>query len=54
MTIEEALEFFAKEPKIISKIKPLVDVGLGYVQLGQSSNTFQAARRSVSSWHPSW
>ncbi len=39
MTIEEALEFFAKEPKILSKIKPLMDVGLGYVQLGQSSNT---------------
>jgi excinuclease ABC subunit A len=39
MTIDEALEFFAKEPKIIAKIKPLVEVGLGYVQLGQSSNT---------------
>jgi excinuclease ABC subunit A len=39
MTIDEALEFFRKEPKIINKIKPLVDVGLGYVQLGQSSNT---------------
>ncbi|MDB5088994.1 MAG: excinuclease subunit [Mucilaginibacter sp.] len=39
MTIEEALVFFAKEPKIIAKIKPLMDVGLGYVQLGQSSNT---------------
>jgi len=39
MTIEEGLEFFAKEPKIIAKIKPLMDVGLGYVQLGQSSNT---------------
>jgi len=39
MTIDEALEFFRKEPKIIAKIKPLVDVGLGYVQLGQSSNT---------------
>ncbi|MDB5147474.1 MAG: uvrA [Mucilaginibacter sp.] len=39
MTIDEAVEFFAKEPKIISKIKPLVDVGLGYVHLGQSSNT---------------
>jgi len=39
MTIEEALEFFVKEPKIITKIKPLMDVGLGYVQLGQSSNT---------------
>ncbi|OCX51723.1 excinuclease ABC subunit A [Mucilaginibacter sp. PPCGB 2223] len=39
MTIDEALVFFAKEPKIIAKIKPLVDVGLGYVHLGQSSNT---------------
>jgi excinuclease ABC subunit A len=39
MTIEEALGFFGKEPKIIAKIKPLMDVGLGYVQLGQSSNT---------------
>ena len=39
MTIDEALEFFAKEQKIINKIKPLVDVGLGYVHLGQSSNT---------------
>ncbi|TSJ44661.1 excinuclease ABC subunit UvrA [Mucilaginibacter corticis] len=39
MTIEEALEFFASEPKIIAKIKPLFEVGLGYVQLGQSSNT---------------
>lgn len=39
MTIEEGLAFFAKEPKIIAKLKPLMDVGLGYVQLGQSSNT---------------
>ncbi|MES2278025.1 MAG: excinuclease ABC subunit UvrA [Bacteroidota bacterium] len=39
MTIDEALEFFKKEPKILNRIKPLVDVGLGYVQLGQSSNT---------------
>jgi len=39
MTIDEALEFFRKEPNIIARIKPLVDVGLGYVHLGQSSNT---------------
>ncbi|WP_202925391.1 excinuclease ABC subunit UvrA [Mucilaginibacter sp. 14171R-50] len=39
MTIDEALIFFAKDTKILAKIKPLVDVGLGYVQLGQSSNT---------------
>jgi excinuclease ABC subunit A len=39
MTIEEALVFFQDERKILSKIQPLADVGLGYVQLGQSSNT---------------
>lgn len=39
MTIEDALEFFSAEPKIVAKIKPLYDVGLGYVELGQSSNT---------------
>lgn len=38
-TIDEALEFFRKESKIFNKLKPLQDVGLGYVQLGQSSNT---------------
>lgn len=39
MTIDEALAFFASEPKILNKLQPLADVGLGYVQLGQSSNT---------------
>lgn len=39
LTIDEALDFFKEEPKIVAKIKPLVDVGLGYVHLGQSSNT---------------
>lgn len=39
MTIDEALDFFDKEPKILSRIRPLADVGLGYVHLGQSSNT---------------
>ncbi len=39
MTIDSAVEFFKKETKIMNKLKPLVDVGLGYVQLGQSSNT---------------
>jgi excinuclease ABC subunit A len=38
-TIDEALEFFKNEQKIINKLQPLVDVGLGYVHLGQSSNT---------------
>ncbi len=41
MTIDEAIDFFTtnKQTKIIQKIKPLQDVGLGYVQLGQSSAT---------------
>ncbi|EOR95575.1 Excinuclease ABC subunit protein [Arcticibacter svalbardensis MN12-7] len=39
LTIEEALEFFKDEPKIAAKLQPLMDVGLGYVHLGQSSNT---------------
>jgi excinuclease ABC subunit A len=39
MSIEEALGFFESEPKILQKLKPLFDVGLGYVKLGQSSNT---------------
>jgi len=39
LTIEEAVEFFKNEPKILQKLNPLLDVGLGYVHLGQSSNT---------------
>ncbi len=39
MTIDEALGFFENQPKIRSKIETLVDVGLGYVKLGQSSTT---------------
>ncbi|XJS10344.1 excinuclease ABC subunit UvrA [Aerococcaceae bacterium WGS1372] len=39
MTIDEALEFFDAIPKIKRKIQTLVDVGLGYVRLGQSATT---------------
>lgn len=39
MTIDEAVDFFKDEQKILNKLNPLVDVGLGYVHLGQSSNT---------------
>ncbi|HEY0898166.1 MAG TPA: excinuclease ABC subunit UvrA [Sphingobacteriaceae bacterium] len=39
LTIEEALVFFSDQPKIMAKLQPLADVGLGYVHLGQSSNT---------------
>ena len=39
MPISEAYEFFANIPSIAVKLKALVDVGLGYVQLGQSAVT---------------
>ncbi|MBQ1264299.1 MAG: excinuclease ABC subunit UvrA, partial [Oscillospiraceae bacterium] len=39
MTADEALEFFENQPKIRQKIAALVDVGLGYIKLGQSSTT---------------
>ena len=39
MTAEEAVDFFENLPKIRHKVKTLVDVGLGYVKLGQSSTT---------------
>ena len=39
MTAEEALGFFDNLPKIRSRIQTLVDVGLGYIKLGQSSTT---------------
>ena len=39
MTVAEAYEFFAKVPSLARKLKTLVDVGLGYVALGQSATT---------------
>ena len=39
MKVDEALEFFANQPKIQPKIQALWDVGLDYVKLGQSSTT---------------
>lgn len=44
MTIDEAIEFFGShtgksEKRIIEKLKPLADVGLGYIKMGQSSST---------------
>ena len=41
MTINQAIEFFTewKEKKIVRLLKPLQDVGLGYIKLGQSSST---------------
>ncbi len=39
MTVNMAVEFFENVPSILSKIKALQDVGLGYIRLGQSSTT---------------
>ena len=44
MTINQAIEFFSEvngsqEKRIIKRLKPLQDVGLGYIKLGQSSST---------------
>lgn len=39
MSIDEAIDFFKDEKGILQKIRPLSNVGLGYVQLGQSSST---------------
>src|SRR5690606_33336401 len=39
LTVDDAIDFFKSNRAVISKLKPLQDVGLGYVRLGQSSNT---------------
>jgi len=44
MTVNESIEFFSEstatiEKRIVRKLKPLADVGLGYIKLGQSSST---------------
>jgi len=38
-TVDDALEFFADKPDITRRLKPLQDVGLGYVRLGQPTTT---------------
>jgi excinuclease ABC subunit A len=39
MSVDEAIDFFIAEPAIVRAIHPLSDVGLGYIKLGQSSDT---------------
>jgi excinuclease ABC subunit A len=39
MSVEEALQFFKEQKDVLAKLKPLADVGLGYIKLGQSSDT---------------
>jgi excinuclease ABC subunit A len=39
MSVDESIEFFAAEKNLAKALQPLQDVGLGYIKLGQSSNT---------------
>ncbi|MBY7649386.1 MAG: excinuclease ABC subunit UvrA [Candidatus Liberibacter europaeus] len=39
MTVEESMDFFVTIPAIYNKLKPLKDVGLGYLKIGQTANT---------------
>jgi excinuclease ABC subunit A len=39
MTVDEAMVFFQDHPRIVSRLQILKDVGLGYLMLGQSTNT---------------
>ncbi|MEO5907234.1 MAG: excinuclease ABC subunit UvrA, partial [Saprospiraceae bacterium] len=39
MSVDEAIDFFAEEKEIAERLKPLQDVGLGYIKLGQASST---------------
>jgi excinuclease ABC subunit A len=39
LSVDEAIAFFKDEKDVAKKIQPLTDVGLGYIKLGQSSNT---------------
>lgn len=39
MSVDEAISFFSDEKKLAQSLQPLSDVGLGYIKLGQSSNT---------------
>lgn len=40
LTVDEAINFFGDNSKILSRLKPLQDVGLGYIRLGQTTDTF--------------
>ena len=51
MTINEAVVFFEKVPKIYRKLKTIQDVGLGYITLGQQSTTLSGGEAPVSYTH---
>ena len=46
MTIEDALDFFENIPKVKNKLNMLIEVGLGYMKLGQSAPTLSGGEAS--------
>jgi excinuclease ABC subunit A len=53
MTVDDALSFFHDQHSVVSRLKPLSDVGLGYMSLGQSSSTLsggEAQRMKLASY----
>jgi len=53
LTIEQAIQFFSSASSILKKLKPMFDVGLGYLRLGQSSSTLsggEAQRLKLASY----
>ena len=53
LTIEQAIQFFSSASTILKKLKPMFDVGLGYLRLGQSSSTLsggEAQRLKLASY----
>jgi excinuclease ABC subunit A len=53
MTVEEAAAFFAQEPAVLRPLQVLLDIGLGYLRLGQPATELSGGERSASSWPPS-
>ncbi len=54
MPIADALGFFENQPPIARHLRTLVDVGLGYVRLGQPAPTLSGVKPSGSSCHRNW
>jgi excinuclease ABC subunit A len=55
LTVDDAMQFFKSHRKVINKLKPLQEIGLGYLKLGQSTSTLsggEAQRLKLASYLP--